>query len=103
MNARDAIRLWNLAHPIGTPVLVRKEDGRLTETKTASFAFESQGVAVIRLERLIGACLLERVNLLVRGAELEPERVPLGDALELFAPVRFGQLQPFIAVTKRSR
>ena len=54
---------WNSEHPIGTSVVVTKDLGEKTNTKTRSDAqYLPNGTAVIWLEGISGCYLLERVR-----------------------------------------
>jgi hypothetical protein len=52
----------NWKHPIGTPVVLRKDDGTLVKTKTRSDADLIGGRAVIWLEGISGCYDLSRVT-----------------------------------------
>jgi hypothetical protein len=54
---------WNRAHPVGTPVTVRKDAGEILETRTRSRAELLGGhTAVIWLDNVRGCYALERVQ-----------------------------------------
>jgi hypothetical protein len=56
---------WNAAHPAGTPVRARRDDGSTTETRTRGKAFLCHsGEAVIFVEQIRGFYLLERISTL---------------------------------------
>lgn len=64
--AKRAVAAWK--HPIGTPVLVTKDDGTTIETKTRSPAEVLAGhTAVIWLEGISGCYLLSRVKPLAQA------------------------------------
>ncbi len=57
------VDLFNARYPIGTPVLLKKDNGETTETKTRSKAQVSGGhSAVVWLEGVSGYYLLDRVT-----------------------------------------
>jgi len=65
------VDLFNARYPIGTPVLLKRDNGQTMETKTRSKAQVSGGhSAVIWLENVSGYYLLDRVTPL---AELEAQ------------------------------
>ncbi|MCR4319755.1 MAG: hypothetical protein NUV74_05390 [Candidatus Brocadiaceae bacterium] len=54
---------WNEWYEIGYPVLVKKDDGSVVQTKTRSEAWElGHGQAVIKLEGISGGYSLDRVQ-----------------------------------------
>lgn len=54
---------WNRAHPVGTPVSLRKDNDQTVSTKTRSEAYVSDaGYPVIFLEGVTGYYLLNRVT-----------------------------------------
>jgi hypothetical protein len=60
---RLAAAVWNSAHPVGTPVTVRLDNGRTHATKTRSrAAIIGDHSAVIWLEGMSGCYALERVT-----------------------------------------
>lgn len=67
--AGKAAQDWNEAHPIGTPVSVRKDDGTVLETHTRSVAWtlgescHGPGhTAVVSVNGISGGYSLERVT-----------------------------------------
>lgn len=53
---------WNLKHPVGTRVQLRKDSGEAVDTKTRSEAYVCEsGYAVCFLEGVSGYYLLNRV------------------------------------------
>jgi hypothetical protein len=62
-NPQIAVDAFNAQYPIGTAVLVRRDNGDLQETKTRSCAEVLSGhSAVIWLEDIGGCYLLDRVT-----------------------------------------
>jgi len=63
--AKKRAEKWNAAHPVGTPVKVRRDDGTYFETKTRS---EAQlllcNIPVIWLEGITGCYRLDRIEAL---------------------------------------
>lgn len=57
---RKACDAW--PHPEGTPVIVRKDDGTVIETKTRSAPWMLCGTAVVLLEGISGGYSLDRVT-----------------------------------------
>jgi hypothetical protein len=54
---------WNARYPVGTPVIVHKDDGTFTESVTRSQAEVLSGhTAVIWIKNLSGCYLLSRVK-----------------------------------------
>ena len=54
---------WNLKHPVGTPVSLRKDNGETIETKTRSEAYVCEsGYAVCFFEGVSGYYLLNRAE-----------------------------------------
>lgn len=53
---------WNAAHPVGTPVTLRKDLGDLVETRTRSVAWRIGDHASVMVEGISGGYLLERVT-----------------------------------------
>jgi hypothetical protein len=54
---------WNQAHPVGSRVEVRRDNGQRLATKTRSEAFvEANGLPVIFVERINGYYKLDRVT-----------------------------------------
>lgn len=63
------VDVWNLNYPVGTPVLVRRDDGTLTQTVTTHEASILGGhTAVVWLKDIRGAYALERVSPFFREA-----------------------------------
>jgi hypothetical protein len=61
--AQLEVENWNLKHPVGTPVTVRKDSGELIETKTRYPAeLSASGHAVGWLEGISGYYLLDRAT-----------------------------------------
>jgi len=61
---------WNRQYPIGTPVRVTKDDGKVTVTKTRSAAWAMGGhTAVVMVDGIAGGYLLSRC-VPVEGATL---------------------------------
>lgn len=59
----ELARLWNFYWPVGTPVMLTKDDGSVVETRTVSKAVpEAYDDATILLEGLSGRWLLSRVT-----------------------------------------
>lgn len=54
---------WNIANPVGTPVILTRDSGEEVKTKTRSEAYVSDaGYGVIFLEGVTGYYLLDRVT-----------------------------------------
>lgn len=54
---------WNLKHPVGTPVKLRKDSGEVVETKTRYPAYISDsGHAVCFFEGVSGYYMLDRAT-----------------------------------------
>lgn len=54
---------WNLKHPVGTPVLLKRDSGQLQQTKTRSEAYVCEsGYAVCFFEGVSGYYLLNRAQ-----------------------------------------
>jgi hypothetical protein len=54
---------WNLKHPVGTAVTLRKDSGDVVDTQTRGAAeVSASGHAVIWLEGVSGYYLLDRVS-----------------------------------------
>lgn len=63
MNATEAVTAWNAAHPIGTVVIVRRDNNDLLNTQTKSEAFVARnGQAVIFVFGISGYYLLDRLT-----------------------------------------
>lgn len=61
--ARAAAHAWNDAHPIGTEVNQRLDDGTIRVTRTRSVAWAlSSGDAVVQVEGQSGGYLLSRIE-----------------------------------------
>lgn len=64
---------WNLKHPVGSVVAVRKDDGTRHIGETTSEAYIAGGhSAVIHVSGISGYYLLDRVS------KCNPEEVPIG-------------------------
>lgn len=58
-----AVLIWNRFYPVGTPVLVKRDDGSVTPSETISGAELLGGhTAVVWLRDIRGAYLLDRVS-----------------------------------------
>lgn len=69
---------WNLKHPVGTPVTLRKDDGSVIETRTRARAEILSGhTPVIWLEGVRGCYLLSRVRAIAPPV-VKPAAEPAG-------------------------
>lgn len=60
---QSAVDAWNAAHPVGTPVSVRKDGGEIVEGETGSEAWVLGGhSAVVMVTGISGCYLLDRVT-----------------------------------------
>ncbi len=53
---------WNAAHPVGTPVVVTRDDGSKLETVTRSVAWRICDHASVMVVGISGGYLLDRVQ-----------------------------------------
>lgn len=60
--ARVAVEQWNETYPVGHPVTVRLDNGKMTETTTRSEAGMAGDIAVIMLVGISGCYRLDRVQ-----------------------------------------
>jgi hypothetical protein len=59
---------WNLKHPVGTPVTLRKDSGETVQTKTRYAAYVADsGHAVCFFEGVSGYYLLDRATAIEGG------------------------------------
>lgn len=66
---QQSVEIWNLKHPVNTPVVVRMDGGDIRRTVTTSAAQMLSGhTAVIWLEGISGCYLLSRVTPIEGGA-----------------------------------
>lgn len=65
--AQDDVDAWNAKHPIGTAVILTKDNGAQVTTKTRNEASVLGSVPVIWLEGVSGCYRLDRVEAVVRN------------------------------------
>jgi hypothetical protein len=61
-NVSDVVREWNAKYPVGTPVLVTRDNGEVLDTVTRSVAWELCGHAAVMVVGISGGYDLERVR-----------------------------------------